>query len=95
MNKIFRWYLKRYSNAISLHYKQPFSLQQMVFEKIISSNKDTLFGKSHGFKHIQSKAEYAQQVPVQHYDDILPYIRKIILNEQNVLTKKPNMQDAF
>jgi len=63
----------------------PVETQRNVFIKIISKAKETDFGKDHNFKTISSYTEFANQVPVRDYEDLKPYVEKVVAGRENVL----------
>lgn len=52
----------------------PQTVQDKLLRKIISKNKDTLYGKKHSFDSITTYKEYSEHVPVNNYEDLRPYI---------------------
>ena len=54
--------------------------------KLMQDNKDTEYGKKYGFSEISSVAEYQKRVPVITYDDIQPYLKKMMDGEEKILT---------
>ena len=65
----------------------PIETQQKVFENLIKSAQNTVFGIDHGFKKIKTFQEYAQKVPIRDYEDIKPYIDKVVQGEKDILWK--------
>ena len=65
----------------------PVETQQKVFENLIKSAKNTVFGKDHGFENISTFQEFAQKVPVRDYEDLKPYVDKVVQGEKNILWK--------
>lgn len=64
--------------------------QEKVFNKLINKAKHTAFGVDHGFDKINSPEAFAAQVPIRDYEDLRPYIDRIIAGEKDVLwTGKP------
>ncbi len=61
--------------------------QQHVFEELIRTGKNTLFGQEHDFKNIKNYADFRERVPVSDYEDLKPYIEKIKMGEENILWK--------
>ncbi len=60
-------------------------LQQKAFEYLISTAKDTAFGKTHHFDEIKSYEDFKKNVPVYDYEDLRPYIERVTNGEENVL----------
>lgn len=63
----------------------PVETQQKVFETLLSKAKNTAFGKDHSFEKISSYTDFATQVPVRDYEDLKPYVERVVLGEENVL----------
>lgn len=59
--------------------------QEKVFFNLIKSGKHTQFGKDHGFDSIHSYEDFKNKVPIADYEDLKPYIQKIIEGESDVL----------
>ncbi|HEY5642431.1 MAG TPA: GH3 auxin-responsive promoter family protein [Woeseiaceae bacterium] len=52
-------------------------------------NADTVFGRKYGFAALANWEDFVRQVPVQAYDDVEPYIKRIADGEERVLTAEP------
>ena len=65
--------------------KNPIETQQKVFRQLISEAKNTSFGKDHDFESITSFEEFVNQVPVRDYEELKPYVDRVVSGEENVL----------
>lgn len=54
---------------------------------MIDGGKNTKFGKEHGFDLIKNYDDFRKNVPVREYEQIRPYIERIIGGERDVLWK--------
>jgi hypothetical protein len=54
----------------------PRRAQATVLGRLLAANADTEFGQRHGFRSIRTPAEYAARVPVQHYEDLRPFVER-------------------
>lgn len=63
----------------------PIETQQKVFEKLIFEAQNTVFGKDHNFKNISSFQEFANLVPVRDYEELKPYVERVVSGEENIL----------
>ncbi len=63
----------------------PVKTQQRVFENLISKAKNTSFGKDHKFEEIHSFKDFAKQVPIRDYEELKPYVQRVVSGEENVL----------
>ena len=59
--------------------------QKRVFFNLLNNGKKTIFGRDHGFHKISSYVEWKKNVPIRDYEEIKPYVKKIISGEKNVL----------
>jgi hypothetical protein len=67
--------------------KNPVATQQKVFKQLITSAKDTAFGKDHNFAEIQSHSDFIKQVPIRDYEDLRSYVDRVVAGESDVLWK--------
>lgn len=63
----------------------PIIAQNRVFHSLIQQAKDTAFGKDHDFASIKTYDDFKRQVPVSDYEDLKPYIDRIVGGEFNVM----------
>jgi GH3 auxin-responsive promoter len=61
--------------------------QNKVFQELIRQAKNTQFGKDHHFDQILTPSDFAQQVPVRDYEQLKPYVDRVVKGEENVLWK--------
>lgn len=85
LNSILTWVMKKRIHDIELFMKYPNEVQEELFKDLISKAKKTEFGKAHGFGEINSHSDFKNNVPVQSYEQVFPYIERIMKGEQNVL----------
>ena len=80
--KIFAAYIQRQINAWA---SKPEETQKRVFEYLLRNASNTEFGKDHGFANISSYREYAKRVPVRDYEELKPYVDRVVAGEKNIL----------
>ena len=85
LNSFFTWIIKQRIHQIELFKQYPHEVQRDVFMRLISDAKNTKFGKKYGFNYIKSYSEFQKQVPFSTYEEIYPYIDRMMKGEQNVL----------
>lgn len=61
--------------------------QQDIFNALIKTGKQTVFGKDHQFQNIHTHQDFTQAVPVRDYEQIKSYIELIKEGKHNVLWK--------
>jgi len=67
-------------------------VQEQVLLKYLRRNRNTLFGKQHGFDRIHSAKQYQRDIPLTTFEDFRPYIEAIMQGKNNVLTKDRVLQ---
>ncbi len=80
--KIFATYIQYKINSWA---SKPEITQKKVFQDLIKRAGNTEFGRDHGFNTIQSPADFAQQVPVREYEELKPYVEKVVEGKPNIL----------
>jgi hypothetical protein len=69
--------------------KHPAAAQRHVLQSLISDAQYTVFGKKYNFTKLFTIKEFKQRVPLQEYDDMRPYIERMMEGEENVLWNTP------
>ncbi len=59
--------------------------QELVLKEMLAANKDTEFGKAHGFSGIRSVEEFRKKVPLSDWEDYEPFTERMQKGEENVL----------
>ena len=72
-------------HQINLFRKYPHDVQAELLFKIVETAKNTEFGKNHGFEKIKNYEQFKNQIPINKYEDIYPYIESIKKGNHNVL----------
>jgi hypothetical protein len=65
----------------------PVETQRKVFQELIHQAKDTVFGKDHHFSEIKTVEDFAKQVPIRDYEELRPYVDRMVKGEENILWK--------
>lgn len=85
ISRIARLRLWRIQNWVS----DPVSAQREVLQDLITAAQYTEFGRKYNFEKLFSIKEYKKRVPVHGYDDIKPYILKMMEGQENILWNTP------
>ncbi|MCK5171023.1 MAG: GH3 auxin-responsive promoter family protein, partial [Bacteroidales bacterium] len=70
---------------IDLFKKFPFDTQREVLFQLTDQARKTEFGEKYDFKSIRSIEDFQERVPIHSYEDIKPYIDRLMKGEQNIL----------
>lgn len=65
--------------------RQPKEAQERVFKRLIATAAATAFGKDHRFDQIRTPEDFAQRVPIRDYEELKPYVERVIASEKDVL----------
>lgn len=65
--------------------KYPHEVQDELLKKLIHSAKHTVFGKEYGFESGIREKDFKERVPIQTYEQMFPYIERLMRGEQNIL----------
>lgn len=85
ITSIFSWVNVKRLHQIDLFKKYPFDVQKEVFTRLIEQALRTTWGVQYGYDSIDSIEDYQQRVPISTYDDMKPYIGRLMEDEQNLL----------
>lgn len=80
-------FAKRVYKKVQKWATNPIETQENVFQDLISSSTSTQFGKDHDFISINSHKDFVKRVPVRDYEDLKPYIERVVLGEEDILWK--------
>lgn len=90
IKQITRAVFKSYYKSVKKFMNDPMGTQAQNFAYLIEHGRNTLFGAENQFDNIKSIADFRQKVPVASYENLRPYLDKIIIDkQQNVLWDSP------
>lgn len=84
-NNLFRMYYQRRYKHIENFIEHPHEVQHSVFQQLIAKGQYTEWGKKYGYNEIRKEVEYARRVPVQPYEDLHPWIDRMMRGEKDIL----------
>ena len=67
----------------------PIDAQREVLQDLVTHGQYTEFGRKHGFKELFSIRKFKEQVPIQEYEELKPYIDRLMKGEENLLWNTP------
>jgi len=85
VNSVFQTYCSYRFKQIEYFMNNPHEVQHNVFTNLIESGKYTKWGREHNFSVIRTAQDFAKQVPIQEYDTLKPYIKRMMDGEKDVL----------
>ncbi|UAY52015.1 GH3 auxin-responsive promoter family protein [Ferruginibacter albus] len=76
------WRIENWTN-------NPIAAQREVLQHLVTEAQYTEFGKKHNFSKLFTVRQFKQHVPIHQYDDIKPYIQRMMNGENNILWNTP------
>lgn len=67
--------------------KQAVETQLTLMKSLVADASHTLFGKDHRFSDISDYQSFKEAIPVQDYENLKPYIEKVVAGESDILWK--------
>ena len=65
--------------------QDPITSQQKVLKDILTKASGTAFGKDHNFSSINNHQDFKSNVPVRDYEQLTPYVEKVVKGEKDIL----------
>ena len=69
--------------------KHPVAVQREVLQELVTAAQYTEFGRKYHFSKLFSLKEFKKKVPIHTYDDLKPYILRMMNGEENILWNTP------
>jgi hypothetical protein len=67
----------------------PVAVQREVLQGLVTAAQYTEFGKKYNFSKLFTLREFKKKVPIHEYDDLKPYIMRMMNGEENILWNTP------
>lgn len=80
-------FAKNIKKSILRWSSKPVETQNKVFATLIKEAAKTQFGKDHDFKSIKTHHDFVKRVPVRDYEDLKPYVDRVVAGEKDILWK--------
>jgi sterol desaturase/sphingolipid hydroxylase (fatty acid hydroxylase superfamily) len=84
-----RWTERAAAQRLVAAMRDPVRVQEEVLARIVRDNRDTGFGRQHGFAEIGSAADFVRRVPVAEFEALRPFIDAEIERGETALTREP------
>jgi hypothetical protein len=76
------WRVKNWTN-------HPVESQRQALQDLVTTAQYTAFGKKYNFSSLFSVKDFKTSVPIHEYEDLQPYIQRMLNGEENVLWNTP------
>lgn len=81
--------MKRRMPRIEAIYERPLDLQYDGLGQLIEAGRDTEWGRTYGYADFRSYETFRQRVPISTYEEMVPFIERMMQGEQQVLWNSP------
>ena len=88
INNLFKIHIKKYEAELAEHYAHPEKLQADTLQQILRENAGAAIFREHHLRPGASATTYAERFAVRTYEEMLPYINRILAGEKQVLTRQ-------
>ncbi len=78
-------FAKRIRKKIDKWADNPIKTQEQVFQTLLKKARNTAFGMDHHFDQIKTHQDFVTNVPIRDYEQIRPYVDRVVDGEQDVL----------
>lgn len=85
IHSVISWLMKKRFHQIELFMKYPHEVQGEWFKRLITTAKDTEWGKRYDYKTISNYEIFRNRLPINDYDSIKNDIDRLMKGEQNIL----------
>lgn len=76
------WRIQNWTN-------HPVAAQREVLQNLVTAGQYTVYGKKYHFTRLFTVKDFKKNVPIREYDDLRPYILRMMEGEENVLWNTP------
>lgn len=76
------WRIQNWSN-------HPVAAQREVLQHLVTSAQYTEFGKKYNFTNLFNLKSFKKTVPIHEYNDLKPYIERMMQGQENILWNEP------
>lgn len=67
----------------------PISAQRNVLQHLVTQAQYTEFGRKYKFSRLFTVKDFKERIPIHEYDDLKPYIKRMMAGEENILWNTP------
>lgn len=85
LNEILGFFMKRRISRIEEMMNNPIETQETVFHDLIEKARYTEWGMLYGYSSIYTIQDFQERVPVSTYEELFPFIERVLKGEQNIL----------
>lgn len=85
ITKVVRTIAVRVHKQIEFMAAHPHKFQQSILQNNVKKGRSTSYGEEHSFADIRSYEDYKKHVPLNTFEDLRPYMNRVLEGEKSVL----------
>jgi hypothetical protein len=85
LNRLINLYSRKRFRDIAFFAKHPLLAQQKILRRLVDRAAKTEWGREHAFLAIKSIEDFQKKVPISSYDDLSPFVSRMMQGEKDVL----------
>ncbi len=85
INSLVNWFNIKRMYQIEMFKEHPVDVQREQLFKLLNKAEDTEWGKKYGYSSVERIEDFQQRVPINRYEELKPYIDRLLQGESNVL----------
>src|SRR5436305_1894641 len=85
LNSIASWLMKKRMHQIELFIKYPVDVQMEWMNSLVRDAANTEYGVNYRFAEITDYKQFREQIPLNDYESLKPWIERMRRGEQNLL----------
>lgn len=85
INSIASWLMKKRMHQIDLFLKYPIDVQKEWMLNLLKEAANTEYGEKFNFSEIKNYSQFKNQIPLNDYNSLKPYIERTRKGEQNII----------
>ena len=85
LNSIINWVNYKRIYEIELYHHHAREIQEEILFNLLSKAKNTEWGKKYDFENTKYQDQYSGKVPISRYEQVEPYIHRMVMGEKNIL----------
>jgi hypothetical protein len=89
LNSIMTWVMKKRIHQMELFMRYPSEVQDEMLKRLLLTARPTEFGSKYFFDEIVNYEDFKNRIPISTYEQLSPYIDRIMRGEQNILWPSP------
>ncbi len=84
-NSVFSWMLRQRFGQIEHFIRHAGEVQERLFADLLRHGAKTEWGRKHGYADLRTVEQFRARVPISDYEDLQPWIERVMAGEQQVL----------